>query len=74
MGPVKRCRDGNVCEAHVIPFLFGLFFVVAIHSYNVVHFVEMFFVTSIIMHATSFQYVYSSLTCNLFQHNFNGLN
>ena len=22
----KRCRDGNVCEAYVIPFLFGSFF------------------------------------------------
>ena len=22
----KKCRDGNVCEAHVIPFLFGSFF------------------------------------------------
>ena len=23
---VKRCRDDNVCEAYVIPFLFGSFF------------------------------------------------
>ena len=20
---IKRCKDGNVCEAYVIPFLFG---------------------------------------------------
>ena len=27
-GGLKRCRDGNVCEAYVIPFLFGSFFMV----------------------------------------------
>ena len=39
---VKRCRDGNVCEAYVIPFLFGSFFTVC-HPYIDVHFV--FYVT-----------------------------
>ena len=39
-----ECLDGNVCEAYVIPFLFGLFFVVC-HPYIIVYFVEMFFVT-----------------------------
>ena len=28
----KRCRDGNVCEAYVIPFLFGSFFTLC-HPY-----------------------------------------
>ena len=39
----KRCRDGNVCEAYVIPFLFGSFFTVC-HPYIDVHF---FYVTCI---------------------------
>ena len=39
---VKRCRDGNVCEAYVIPFLFGLFFKVY-HPYIDVHFLKCFF-------------------------------
>ena len=34
-------RDGNVCEAYVIPFLFGLFFMVC-HPYIGVHFVKCF--------------------------------
>ena len=39
---VKRCRDGNVCEAYVIPFLFGSFFTVC-HPYIDVHFLKCFF-------------------------------
>ena len=35
----KRCRDGNVCEAYVIPFLF---FTVC-HPYIDVHFLKCFF-------------------------------
>ena len=38
----KRCRDGNVCEAYVIPFLFGSFFTVC-HPYIDVHFLKCFF-------------------------------
>ena len=38
---VKRCRDGNVCEAYVIPFLFGSFFTVC-HPYIDVHFLKCF--------------------------------
>ena len=38
---VKRFRDGNVCEAYVIPFLFGSFFTVC-HPYIDVHFVKCF--------------------------------
>ena len=34
---VKRCRDSNVCEAYVVPFLFGLFFMVC-HPYIDVQF------------------------------------
>ena len=41
---VKRCRDGNVCEAYVIPFLFGSFFTVC-HPYIDVHFLKCFSVT-----------------------------
>ena len=41
---VKRCRDGNVCEAYVIPFLFGSFFTVC-HPYIDVHFLTCFSVT-----------------------------
>ena len=41
---VKRCRDGNVCEAYVIPFLFGSFFMVC-HPYIDVHFLKCFSVT-----------------------------
>ena len=42
---LKRCRDGNVCEAYVIPVLFGLFLTVC-HPYICVHFVKKcFFVT-----------------------------
>ena len=37
----KRCRDGNVCEVYVIPFLFGSFFTVC-HPYIDVHFVKCF--------------------------------
>ena len=37
----KRCRDGNVCEAYVIPFLFGSFFTVC-HPYIAVHFLKCF--------------------------------
>ena len=49
---VKRCRDGNVCEAYVIPFLFGLFFAVC-HPYIIVHFCRnVFFVTCIIIDST----------------------
>ena len=40
---VKRCRDGNVCEAYVIiPFLFRSFFTVC-HPYIDVHFLKCFF-------------------------------
>ena len=41
---VKRCRDGklNVCEAYVIPFLFGSFFTVC-HPYIDVYFLKCFF-------------------------------
>ena len=38
---LKRCRDGNVCEAYVIPFLFGLFSTVC-HPYIDVHFLKCF--------------------------------
>ena len=38
----RRCRDGNVCEAYVIPFLFGSFFTVC-HPYIDVHFLKCFF-------------------------------
>ena len=34
-------RDGNVCEAYVIPFLFGSFFTVC-HPYIDLHFVKCF--------------------------------
>ena len=37
-----KCRDGNVCEAYVIPFLFGTFFTVC-HPYIVVQFLKCFF-------------------------------
>ena len=39
---LKRCRDGNVCEAYVIPFLFGSFFTVY-RPYIDVHFLKCFF-------------------------------
>ena len=39
---LKRCRDGNVCEVYVIPFLFGSFFTVC-HPYIDVHFLKCFF-------------------------------
>ena len=39
---VQRCRDGNVCEVYVIPFLFGSFFTVY-HPYIDVHFFKCFF-------------------------------
>ena len=38
---LKRCRDGNVREAYVIPFLFGSFFTVC-HPYIDVHFLKCF--------------------------------
>ena len=38
----KKCRDGNVCETYVIPFLFGSFFTVC-HPYIDVHFLKCFF-------------------------------
>ena len=41
---VKRCRDGNVCEAYVILFLFGSFFTVC-HPYIDIHFLKCFSVT-----------------------------
>ena len=34
-------RDGNVCEAYVIPLLFGLLFTIC-HPYIDVHFVKCF--------------------------------
>ena len=40
---VKRCRDGNVCEVYVIPFLFGSFFTVCHPYIDVATFLEMFF-------------------------------
>ena len=37
----KRCRDGNMCEVYVIPFLFGSFFTVC-HPYIDVYFLKCF--------------------------------
>ena len=38
-GHRKTCTKSYVCEAYVIPFLFGL----VCHPYIIAHFVEMFF-------------------------------
>ena len=50
---VKRCRDNNVCEAYVIPFLFGSFFTVC-HPYIDVHFLKCFYGTC---------YIYTTSNC-----------
>ena len=38
---VRRCKDGNVCEAYFIPFLFGSFFTLY-HPYIDVHYLKCF--------------------------------
>ena len=62
---VKRCRDGNVCEAYVIPFLFGSFFTVC-HPYIDVHFLKCFFCDFNIMYMYVLAAVVSFVPCYKF--------